>query len=172
MQKLLLIVAMGGLVVGAYALGTAAVAQDAPAAEATEVKAESEKIDPAMEKDIRKLLGLMRIEQMVRQQTIRGMTRMKQAMPNVPADVWDKAFDKVDWGGIVDVQVPAYAKHVSHDDIKGLIAFYESPLGQRIIEAQPKIAEDVQPAAMAWGQKIGMQIMQELMAAQNATPQK
>jgi uncharacterized protein len=41
-----------------------------------------------------------------------------------------------------------YQKHLSKDDIEGLIAFYSSPAGQHLLDAQPAIAQEYMPMVM------------------------
>lgn len=41
-----------------------------------------------------------------------------------------------------------YQKHLSKDDIEGLTAFYGSPTGQHLLDAQPVIAQEYMPVVM------------------------
>lgn len=41
-----------------------------------------------------------------------------------------------------------YQKHLSKDDVDGLIAFYSSPPGQHLLDAQPVIAQEYMPVMM------------------------
>lgn len=74
--------------------------------------------------------------------------------------VFSENFDK-----LIELCVQPYMDHLSHEDIKGLIAFSESPLGQRMAAAQPKIMAETTAAGMKWGQQLQpilMQRMQEI----------
>ncbi len=42
-----------------------------------------------------------------------------------------------------------YRKHLSKDDVDALIAFYSSPAGQHLLDAQPAIAQEFMPIVMA-----------------------
>lgn len=50
--------------------------------------------------------------------------------------------------------VDIYAANYSLEDMKGLRAFYESPLGQRFLRAQPMIAVQSADAGDAWGKMV------------------
>jgi hypothetical protein len=52
---------------------------------------------------------------------------------------------------VVDAMVPIYARAFSMEEIQGLIQFYESPLGQRIVKVMPKVEEDSQNAGLQLG---------------------
>ena len=41
-----------------------------------------------------------------------------------------------------------YQKHLSKDDVEGLITFYNSPAGQHLLDAQPVIAQEYMPLVM------------------------
>lgn len=41
-----------------------------------------------------------------------------------------------------------YQKHLSKDDVEGLTAFYSSPAGQHLLDAQPVIAQEYMPLVM------------------------
>ena len=41
-----------------------------------------------------------------------------------------------------------YQKHLSKEDVEGLIAFYSSPAGQHLLDAQPVIAQEYMPLVM------------------------
>jgi uncharacterized protein len=41
-----------------------------------------------------------------------------------------------------------YQQHLSKDDVDGLIAFYSSPAGQHLLDAQPIIAKEYMPMVM------------------------
>jgi len=55
--------------------------------------------------------------------------------------------DRVSSGDLDDLLIPVYAKHFSHDDIKSMIAFYDSPAGRHLVQESPVYLRDVQEAA-------------------------
>ena len=42
-----------------------------------------------------------------------------------------------------------YQRHLSKDDVDGLIVFYSSPAGKHLLDAQPSIAKEYMPIVMA-----------------------
>ncbi len=175
MKKLLTAAAVCALALGVYVASNTAVAQqaDAPAkpVAAEKAAAEEKKIDPAFEKDIRKLLELTGAKDLGQQATQLMIAQFKKTMPQVPVEFWDKFMKKIDMDELLNMVVPIYAKYLTHEDVKGLIEFYQTPLGQTLLKAQPGIQRESMQAGMAWGQKIGQQVLQELQAEQNDDPQ-
>lgn len=49
---------------------------------------------------------------------------------------------------------PLYAKYFSHDEVKGLIAFYGTPLGKKTIQVMPALMNECLKAGEDWGQGI------------------
>jgi hypothetical protein len=52
---------------------------------------------------------------------------------------------------IIDAMVPIYQRHLTKSDLEAVIAFYSSPVGQRLLKEQP--------AMMAEGMQAGQDIM-------------
>jgi uncharacterized protein len=62
-------------------------------------------------------------------------------------------------GKIVDAIVPIYAKHFSMEDIQGLIQFYESPLGQKVVKNMAAVVQESQNDALEIGQRDAMSVL-------------
>jgi uncharacterized protein len=66
---------------------------------------------------------------------------------------------------MLDVQAGLLAKHYSAAELKQLLAFYRSPLGQKTIRITPEVMKDV----MGWMQSIMQQRMPPAMAKLQTT---
>ena len=71
-------------------------------------------------------------------------------MVNRFSTIITEEFQKVDLGRIAP---ELYDKYYTNDEIKGLIAFYETPLGQKTIQILPALSAE----SMSRGQKLGEQ---------------
>lgn len=56
--------------------------------------------------------------------------------------------------GMLARMIPAYAEAFSHDEIRQLLAFYQSPVGRKAVSTMPRL--------MAQGQRIGQEMAREL----------
>ncbi|HTR46642.1 MAG TPA: DUF2059 domain-containing protein [Verrucomicrobiae bacterium] len=63
---------------------------------------------------------------------------------------------------VTDAMVPIYSKAFSMEDIQGLIAFYESPLGQRVVKTLPEVVQQSQEAGMEIEQVSAMKILRSM----------
>jgi hypothetical protein len=116
-------------------------------------------IDPAKDADIRALLELIGARDQFQESVnlIADQYREKllasvpdngkgQAFINNVISGYEKNFD-VD--RVTEQMVAAYDKHYTDDEIKGLLQFYGSPLGQKAAAEGPKISREVQEATRA-----------------------
>lgn len=53
-------------------------------------------------------------------------------------------------GGLVDRVIPIYDRHYSHNEIRALIKFYESPLGKKMASIRPEITKEGIVVAEQW----------------------
>lgn len=63
---------------------------------------------------------------------------------------------------LITNMVPLYAEYYSHEDIKQLIKFYESPAGKRTIEVTPALTVRGAEIGREWGTSIGPRIEQRM----------
>jgi uncharacterized protein len=60
---------------------------------------------------------------------------------------------------MIEAVIPIYDKYLSSEDVKGLITFYESPLGQRTIEVLPAISREAYEDGARRGREAGLRVM-------------
>lgn len=65
---------------------------------------------------------------------------------------------------MLDLTIPVYGKYFSDQEVKDLTKFYESPLGRKAVTAVPQIMTETQALGRQWGEKIGRETMQEVLA--------
>lgn len=51
---------------------------------------------------------------------------------------------------LVELMIPVYKKHFSHDEIRALIIFYESPAGVKFAGPNAALANDLAPVLHTW----------------------
>lgn len=128
-------------------------------------------IDPAKDADIRALLELVgardQVHDSVRQSAEQYRERLLATVPgneegqvfvNTTIDEYEKKynFDRVNEQLIV-----LYNKHYTAEEIKGLLQFYGSPLGQKVAAESPKIFHEIQEATRAEAAKAVKDALQE-----------
>ncbi len=69
---------------------------------------------------------------------------------------------KLDVDQVTDQLVAIYDKHFTDDEIKGLLQFYGSPLGQKVAAEMPKIGRETQAAVRAASTKAAKESLAEV----------
>jgi hypothetical protein len=172
----------GAALVGVLLLKTLCSAQDAsPAADsssdqniAAAARANKQpKIDPQKEADIRRLLQVMGAERAMSQGMANMETNIKPLLTSsFPAGEYrdrliqlffEKFHSKIDLQELTDLAIPVYDKYLSDADVKGLIEFYSTPLGQKVINVLPNIVTESGEKGRQWGENIGRESMIEVL---------
>jgi uncharacterized protein len=131
------------------------------------------KIDPAKEADIRQLMDVIGVSAIMVQMMERMSTTLKPLMTQaLPAgDYRDQLVDlffvkfqsKADTQQLLDQIVPLYDKYLSAQEVKDLIHFYQSPLGQKTVKVMPMLIAEAQEVGRKWGEGLGRQSMIEVL---------
>jgi len=112
--------------------------------------------------DIRKLMVLTGAGDLGTQVMKQMIDMFKQTYVGVPDEFWDRFLEQAGGDELVELVIPIYERHLTHEDVKGLIAFYESPLGRKLVSKQPLIMEESMLVGQEWGAKLGQDVMSKL----------
>jgi hypothetical protein len=121
--------------------------------------------------DIRRLMevtGGANVAQQFASASSRNMFQMlKSARPDIP----DRALEVMDRelmglfkekmsapDGLFDQIVPIYHRHMTHAEIRQLIAFYETPIGRKTVAIMPQVVSESMQAGQRWGMSLGPEI--------------
>jgi hypothetical protein len=95
---------------------------------------------------------------------------IKKQNPNVPQHVIDALPEEVN--AVVreglpffkEMLVPLYDKHFSLDELRGLNAFYATPVGRKAISVMPALLQESMALGSQWGQAMEPRINQRIRA--------
>ena len=112
------------------------------------------------EQDIRRMMELTGAAKLAEQ----IMDQMIVALDQEGADkaFWESLRTEFDTQSLLRKTIPIYDKHFTHEEIKGLIAFYESPLGSKLIEKLPAVTQESMAVGMEWGQEIAEKVIEKM----------
>ena len=130
-------------------------------------KAEVKPIDPSKIQDIKKLLDLIRLEEVVMLAAENTLERffpiLKKATAQNNQAVSETVFAILKSStlsmvkrqisakdGLIDRVVPLYDKHYTQGEIRTLIQFYETPLGKKVTALRPQIAKEGMVVTEEW----------------------
>ncbi|MEJ1222921.1 DUF2059 domain-containing protein [Sediminicola sp. 1XM1-17] len=92
-----------------------------------------------------------------------GMFREQYS--DVEAEIWnelEKEFSQTSINDLTKELVPVYLKYLTLEDLKGLIQFYQTPVGQKYAKSTPMIMQESMEVGQQWGMKIGEQFMNKM----------
>ncbi len=132
----------------------------------------SAKVDPTKEADIRQLMDVTGAKDLGKQLMDAGIAQFRasvtESQPDNPrakqfADAFAQRFEKhFDPHALTETVIPIYDKHLSTEDLRELLAYYQSPFGQRMLKVLPEVARESQAAGFKLGQKAAQDAMEEL----------
>lgn len=142
---------------------------------------QEQKIDPEKVADIRRLLEVSGTKKLGLQMASRIMPQIfqiiRESLETSLSEQDDRTREMVDrfinnigekfreefLTDYVKHTIPIYDKHLTHEEICGLVKFYESPLGQRVVEVMPKLMEDMMTMGQEWGEKRSQYVIKQAL---------
>jgi uncharacterized protein len=134
--------------------------------------AQTPAMDPAKDADIRSLMELLGVRDALQEATAKSTEQYRdsllatvpdndrgQAFINAFMDSYQKKFNPDD---MTDGLVAIYDKHFTEDEIKGLLQFYGSALGQKYAVEMPKVSAESGSAGHAISLRVAREVMQDL----------
>jgi uncharacterized protein len=67
-------------------------------------------------------------------------------------------------GELLNDAARIYASHFTEAELKQLLAFYQSPLGQKVITEEPKTADESMAMAGSWADKLSEEVISKMRA--------
>jgi hypothetical protein len=131
-----------------------------------------EKPDPAKEAAIRHLMEITQtaklgdnISSAITQQ-VRGVMGRTIQQPEELQKFMDAFGQKFNAAAppsaVTDAEIPVYSHYFTMEDIQGLIKFYESPLGQRVVKSLPEVAQNTQQTGVQMDQKAALDVLRSM----------
>ena len=96
-------------------------------------------------------------------QALREMVgMMRVVMPSAPSGYWEEFVREARPSEFAELMVPVIDNHLTHDDVKAAIAFYESPAGKKLAGATPAITREAMQVGLVWGGQTGQRVRARL----------
>jgi hypothetical protein len=129
-------------------------------------------IDPVKEADIRSLMEFVGARDAMQDFAAQGADQLREnLLASVPASDRGQQFvnafiqdykAKFNADDATAQLVAIYDQHFTQDEVKGLLQFYGSPLGQKFAAEMPRINGEMQAANRAYGTRIAKDVLQDL----------
>lgn len=139
----------------AIAIGTALLVAVPAAAQAPSARPDTAKV-----RLIKLLLTKVRVTDQALQAMEQQVPAQRAANSRVPAIFWDRFLEqaRARRAELEEGYVSLYDRHFSTDEIRQLLAFYDTPVGRRFLDEQPALVREGIAMGQEWGQRIGADV--------------
>ena len=114
---------------------------------------------PATVEQVRRLLSLSHATERVTAALNGQIEIQKKQGPNIFPDAFWKdvqtEFAKTDW---VAIAVPVYQRYFSEEEADAVIAFYSTPIGQKVLDSSQALSQELSSQGFAIGKEIGARV--------------
>ena len=113
---------------------------------------------------IRPLLERTRVAEVILEAMEAAVPAQRAANPEIPDVFWEEFTRRArgDVQTLVDSIVPSYERLFTLEEVEQLLAFYATPIGTRLIEAQPTLTREGAEMGQRWGARLGGEVALEL----------
>ncbi len=111
---------------------------------------------------INKLLELSGSAQLGIQASKNLISVFKASYTNVDPSFWDEFQNQIKIEELIELIVPIYDKFYTEEDIDALIAFYNSPIGKKMVANQTSISQESMIAGQQWGKEVAERAIKTL----------
>lgn len=130
-------------------------------AQAASQAATGASVGGASVQQVRELLDTIGLKRMLGQMNDIMVRQVTGVMPCIPMTTVQQTFNSPQaQEDIINRMIPVYQRHFSSADIQGLLTFYRSPLGQKVLSQMPATMQE----GMQIGRQWGMQRVQAMIA--------
>lgn len=119
--------------------------------------------DESYYKDFIKLLkvsGTTKTQKLMLKSMFEQFKKMPNAKPEIFKNMEKMMHDEL--AQLNDKLFPVYKKYFSHEDLKEIIKFYESPIGKKMVKSQPLIVKESFQIGSEWGRSVAKRVMEKM----------
>lgn len=120
--------------------------------------------EPDKINNIKRLLEITNMRSLSRQILNQVFVAMKGQYPQVPQKFWDTFMAEIKPDDMINEFIPLYSKYFSNEEIKQMIAFYQTPLGQKTLSVMPQLSSESTAIGLRYGKEAAARAIKKLEA--------
>ncbi|MEH1903611.1 MAG: DUF2059 domain-containing protein [Nostoc sp.] len=114
--------------------------------------------------NIKKLFEITGVKNLSRQIITQLLNDFKSNYPQVPQKFWDNFAAEIKSDDIVNEIIPIYNKYFSNEEIKQVLTFYQTPVGQKTITVLPQLYQESYYVGKRYGRAAAQRALKKLEA--------
>jgi len=110
---------------------------------------------------LQKMFVITKVEDTYEAAINQMLTMMKEQAPDSDSEFFklmEQEFTVKAMKELFHKMVPVYAKYFTQEDLEQLIAFYETPIGQKFVNTTPMVMQESMQIGQEWGMELGKKI--------------
>jgi uncharacterized protein len=101
-------------------------------------------------------------EQMIQEKIPEATAAQKKQFEEMLDEVFAEALGPKVMNEILEATVPVYQRHLSKSDLEAMMAFYSSPVGQKLLREQPAMVQESMQAAAGIQQRLARSVFMKI----------
>jgi uncharacterized protein len=101
-------------------------------------------------------------EQMIHEKMPEATPEQKKQFREMLDDVMREALGPAAINEMLEATIPVYQRHLTKADLDAMVAFYASPVGQKILHEQPAMVQESMEASAGIQQRIARSMFQKI----------
>jgi uncharacterized protein len=122
--------------------------------------------------NIKKLLDITGSKSLSQRIITQLINSLKAEYPQAPAKFWDTFIAEIKSEEMINEYIPIYGKYFTNEEIEGIIAFYETPLGKKTLSVIPQISKESTAIGIKYGREAAARALEKLKAEGYISPNK
>lgn len=110
----------------------------------------------------REIMVISKVKEQVEVMIDQMFTMIKAQRSDLTPELIEELQAELDPNEIIELCIPAYTKHLTVEELEGLLAFYKTPLGQSFAEKQILITRETTIIGQQWGANISQKIAERI----------
>ncbi|RPE12994.1 DUF2059 domain-containing protein [Chitinophaga lutea] len=116
----------------------------------------------AKAESVKELAALTGMRQLMVQMMDQLFAQFKAQMPDVGDTAWAEMRKEIVVDELLEMMVPVYQKNFSEEEMREMIGFYKTPLGQKMIQRLPSVMREAGEMGNVWGQNTAKRMLKRL----------
>lgn len=112
---------------------------------------------------VRKLLEVTGSTSLSKQMIDNIVEMYRQSYSDVQQTFWEEFRKEANAEELQSQIIPIYEKYYTEEELTQLIAFYESPLGRKVVQSLPQILQESMKVGEVWGKALGERVYKKLV---------
>ncbi len=121
---------------------------------ASQAQSEQKPIDAKLKVKVREYMQLMEVDKNTKAAMEQSFSMFSGMGVGAGEEFKSKFIENIDYQGLFDIMIDAFAKIYTEEEIDGLIAFYKSPIGQSVVKKQTVAMTQTMELSQKWALEI------------------